>query len=79
MYLKNDFISFSAPPCNYEDALLGAIRPQEIQTEAAFSRELDSQSELVVWDSDENVDEGNHEDNVEEHDYADDECKVGGW
>jgi hypothetical protein len=60
---------------------LGAIRPQEIQTEAALSWELDSQSELVVWDSDENVDEGNHEDNVEEHDYDDyhdDECKVGG-
>jgi hypothetical protein len=41
-----------------------------------LSRELESQSELVVWDSDENVDEGNHEDNNEEHD--DDECKVGG-
>jgi hypothetical protein len=55
---------------------LGAIRPQEIQTEAALSRELES--ELVEWDADENVDEGNHEDNVEKHDYDDDECKVGG-
>jgi hypothetical protein len=61
-------------PPNYEDALR-AIQPQDVQTEASLSRELES--ELVEWDADENVDAGNHEENDEEHDNDDDECKVG--